>query len=464
MGSDGSEWGTFTNVNPGAGEYAILAFPDSWGTIASPRFRYKRTADNDYMTAEFTLQDLNPHTNPKGYKENYNVYKSKVSNLTAGTIYTVNSTTVYNQIKYGTAPSANIGTGLFKPGFITNLAGADVDTDTTQDPDDSGWNFNPGKTAGSKHYVFIAVPSTFSLSATGFAYQSGSCEMIIAMTEISSNMSWTNPCGYTENYDIWRSDISGEHLTDSNSSCQLGIGNTLTNKICYGASTKASSYTSADVIALPSYTVTNSELTTYSINPGASDYVVIAFPTRLGHASSSLDYENDGANAFKFDSIGCGMNEETVSVTNDYGYTENYYVYISNITNMPGTSLVVGSNSSGVINEIFFGSDTGNPINEAQIEDMDTKCTATGWTAGRLTTPSNTRGRTITFGPAGAGEYVWYCYPKRLGTVTVTIDGIPGGFQSPITLSITNDSGWTEDYYCYRSDYTDNVLKTYVFT
>jgi len=454
---------TFDDINPGAGESAILAFPTRIGRLnASTDLRYKRQGtDNAAMTASFTEQSLNSHENSAGYSENYYVYKSDIASLGDGEILANDGQAAINQLKYGSAPSANIGTGLFTPGFITNLTGADVDNDTTQDPDTSGWNFNPGSTPGSREYIFLAVPSRFSLSATGFSYQSGSAEMIIKMTEISSNMAWANPCGYEENYDIWRSDISGEALTDSNSSCQLGIGQTLVNRIYYGTSTKADTYTSADVIGLSNSSITNQEQTSYSINPGASDYVVVAWPTRCGQAATSLDYEDDSTNSFKFNSIGCGMNEETVSVTNAYGYAENYYVYISNITNMDGTSLSVGGTTNGVINYMFFGSDTATTINESQIEDMDTKHTGDTFTDGKLV--SNTTTREMTF-DATAGEFVWFCYPKRLGTVDIYTGPDHGGFEDPITVSVTNSSGWTEDYYCYRSNYAGNVEKTYSFT
>lgn len=52
---------------------------------------------------------------------------------------------------------------------------------------------------------------------------------------------------------------------------------------------------------------------------------------------------------------------------------------------------------------------------------------------------------------AGSSEYIVYAYPSRLGTATFTVGGFEGGFNSPETVSITNASGYTEDYYVYRS-------------
>jgi hypothetical protein len=64
---------------------------------------------------------------------------------------------------------------------------------------------------------------------------------------------------------------------------------------------------------------------------------------------------------------------------------------------------------------------------------------------------SNTKGRTITVVPA-ALNYIIYALPVRLGAVVFTVGGFEGGFQAPETVSITNPSGFTEDFYVYRSD------------
>jgi len=53
---------------------------------------------------------------------------------------------------------------------------------------------------------------------------------------------------------------------------------------------------------------------------------------------------------------------------------------------------------------------------------------------------------------ATAGKYIWYCLPKRYGTCTFTVGGFTGGFTLVDTVSFTNASGYTEDYYVYKSD------------
>lgn len=52
---------------------------------------------------------------------------------------------------------------------------------------------------------------------------------------------------------------------------------------------------------------------------------------------------------------------------------------------------------------------------------------------------------------AGAGQYIFYCVPKRFGTCSFTVGGFDGGFDLAATVSFTNGSGYTEDYYVYRS-------------
>lgn len=52
---------------------------------------------------------------------------------------------------------------------------------------------------------------------------------------------------------------------------------------------------------------------------------------------------------------------------------------------------------------------------------------------------------------AGAGEYIFYCLPKRMGTCTFKVGGFEGGFELVATMSFTNASGYTEEYYIYKS-------------
>lgn len=68
-------------------------------------------------------------------------------------------------------------------------------------------------------------------------------------------------------------------------------------------------------------------------------------------------------------------------------------------------------------------------------------------------TLSGTKGRTISVN-AGANQRIFYALPKRLGTCTFTVGGFAGGFSTRLTVSVTNSSGYSEDYYVYYSDNT----------
>ncbi len=63
---------------------------------------------------------------------------------------------------------------------------------------------------------------------------------------------------------------------------------------------------------------------------------------------------------------------------------------------------------------------------------------------------SNTKTRTITV-DAGAGEYIIYAIPARLGDVVFYVSGFEGGFEPPVNQIITNASGYQETYKVYRS-------------
>lgn len=53
---------------------------------------------------------------------------------------------------------------------------------------------------------------------------------------------------------------------------------------------------------------------------------------------------------------------------------------------------------------------------------------------------------------ADESEYIFYCLPVRMGTCTFTVGGFTGGFTLEKTIAFTNASGYTEDYYVYKSD------------
>ncbi len=60
--------------------------------------------------------------------------------------------------------------------------------------------------------------------------------------------------------------------------------------------------------------------------------------------------------------------------------------------------------------------------------------------------------RAYTFEVNPTNQYIYYCYPSRLGEVSkFSVGGFDGGFEAPVTVSFTNSKGYTENYYVYRS-------------
>jgi hypothetical protein len=436
-------YSTFNFLKPGSGECLILAYPDSYGTMAEGgRFGYQRTGiDNTHMTALFNLQNLDPHTNAAGYKENYNIYKSDIA-LPTGQLITT-TTTVINQVKYGNNAS---GSGYTKE-FITNLANADVDNDDDQA---ATYSVSPG----ASDYVFVAVPSRFDVTDAesddrAFRYKrTGGLEATMSGTKVSSNASWTNPCGYTENYNIFKSKLTNLPAGT------VGFGMSRLNLIHYGTTTTASSWTTSEItnLEVSSSTTDNTQSWSTKVYPDNTKYLIFACHARLTNLTVGTDYETNGnvGTCFTFSGLTAAFQTiATVEVTNIYGFKENYDVYRSTSLMLgSGGGLLVTSDSTATTNYQFYGVHTDTSAAAWTISDF--MLMASQGDGGKSTSTDITGAPQFTV-TAGAGQYIWFCYPKRLGTVTFWVGGFEGGFEAVQTVSLTNINGWSEDYYCYRS-------------
>lgn len=56
---------------------------------------------------------------------------------------------------------------------------------------------------------------------------------------------------------------------------------------------------------------------------------------------------------------------------------------------------------------------------------------------------------------ASGSQYTWAAWRTALGTATFQVGQFIGGFEAPVTVSHTNASGYTEDYYVARSTNPD---------
>lgn len=90
------------------------------------------------------------------------------------------------------------------------------------------------------------------------------------------------------------------------------------------------------------------------------------------------------------------------------------------------------------INHIYYGVDSRNIINASLVKGLAKDVF------------SDEVSRNITVAPNE--QYIYYAYPKRLGGVVFELrSGLQGGFESPVTVSVSNHSEYAEDYYVYRS-------------
>jgi hypothetical protein len=106
------------------------------------------------------------------------------------------------------------------------------------------------------------------------------------------------------------------------------ITHTFYNRRYYGISTVVSGYTNTDVTALATSDLTNAVANVFTVTAGGSQYIVYAYPSRLGTAKFFVGGFEGGFNS-----------PEIVSVTNASGFSENYYVYRSVNSNL-GTTVV----------------------------------------------------------------------------------------------------------------------------
>lgn len=52
---------------------------------------------------------------------------------------------------------------------------------------------------------------------------------------------------------------------------------------------------------------------------------------------------------------------------------------------------------------------------------------------------------------AGAGQYIIYAFPSRLGSAQFFVDSFEGGFDAPVEQTLTNSQGYSETYKIYKS-------------
>lgn len=112
------------------------------------------------------------------------------------------------------------------------------------------------------------------------------------------------------------------------------------------------------------------------------------------------------------------------------------------ITVGDGTSTDAGTTSVVFYNRRYYGvSANAGPLDNSEVLALS---------AEYATALANTH----TYNCTG-GRYIWICYPASLGTATFTIGGLEVTYDLT-TQDVTNASGYTESFYCYRSHELQN--------
>ena len=222
------------------------------------------------------------------------------------------SITFKNYIYYGASTQAD----SYNESFIEGLSST-LSEDKTQN--------NLSINASGNKYVFWTYPNRLGNMSNYFIWgTSTSNQVVIANSLIGSAYSVTNSAGLTENYKIYRSDVTVDE------SGRLDTGVTLINYIYWGSTGHdsipgTSGWDSDDIKNLEFKTDSNDQTQVWTeITSMTSDYILLCIPSRITDPASFWD-----------NSTGFGADFEssvTVSVINQYGYTENYDVFRSTNT------------------------------------------------------------------------------------------------------------------------------------
>jgi len=326
---DGTKW---VAVPEGTSfTFAIASFVDDqsatqligsgvWKTISGINFTAGYTNGPPtaaYISSSSWVSNLNlssPFTNiasaeatnypaTKDSSISFTLYATKGSTLNSGV-----SVTFRNNIKYG----ASVET-TWDSTDIVGLSGTSLS---------NTYVGSYSTTSGASEYILFAHPSSYTtLNDNGFLYNGITCPFETPVT-----VSVTNSAGFTENYKVYRStnsNLGTSTLTTSTSASLL-------NRIYYGVSTKANTYSESDVEGLASSVISNTKGRTINLTADATYYIIYALPVRLGTVTFWVGGFEGGF-----------QSPETISVTNVNGYTEDYYVYRSTNSGLGLTSVVV---------------------------------------------------------------------------------------------------------------------------
>jgi len=285
---------------------------------------------------------------------------------------------------------------------------------------------------------------------------------------VTTDGSWESDSGWTDNeFEITAGDKTSEATAEANNYTGApGDRVTFTatadeesprtttvdfeNNVRWGVTTTADgSHNSASIEALSGNAMDDDKTRNMGgYDPSGAQYLAIAYPKRLG----LLDTEG-----INFGGVTAGVLYDDISYTNSAGYTEDFYVYTTNVIDLYSSTF--RSDQTLAMNWIFSDEKTNSPtINQAFIDslgdfeasnDETQDAGSSGWTAA-----------------PGASEQAYLAIPDRLsGDLTAGkfryYTAAIGQLQAAATLesddlSYENKEGYTEDYDVWALD-TENL-------
>ena len=238
----------------------------------------------------------------------------------------------------------------------TGTANVTAKVDTTTANINYAYLFNGTKA------VWAAQGTNFSFGITSFADgQAGTIEEGVGVWKSTGNISFTAiysngpPTASTVTFSGWSAlpmtgsflgptatvantnypSVAGTNVFTLNATNGVGsptsaITHTFNNDRYWGTTSVSGGYVSSDIIGLGNNDLVNSIPTTFTVNAGGGQYIVFAYPSRLGTASFAVGGFSGGFNT-----------PSTVSVTNGSAFTENFSVYRSIQSGLGSTTVTV---------------------------------------------------------------------------------------------------------------------------
>ena len=422
---------TETLTGSTSGTYVLFAFPSSYTSIHNLGFYYNG------LTAGFESVSIVSVTNSESYTENYKLYRSTLASMANGTLQTSTSALAYkNKIYYGVSTTTGESGDLFNESIIKSLSSSFIQTGS------SGQSTSKSITGnGVNKYVIFAFPTRLtSLNANGIKYNN-----ITAAFNSYDNISVQNDSGFTENYIVYRSALSnmGNHTLSTSTS------STLINKLYYGPTTDTELTTESEIEGLSNNVVSNDHTRNWAYTNVSNKFLYISIPSRLS------DFHSEG---YKYNNelIAFTKKSGTVAVVNTSGKSETYETYKSNIQITGNHTLTTSTSSlkTGAL-RIYYG--RCNKNTSFNSNDIIGLASAGGGSTSELSSDATQTWDEITMD--SSRQYFVLAVPNYIsGSGSLSFVDTGTGFavgmhnSSPNTVSVTNQWGFTSDYYVYATN------------